>query len=79
MSDIQAQNRLTALKQKMDEFGVSYQRLADYSERSLTTISKMFGSNDTRYKTDGNISAAEQGLEKILDEYRAKLCGKPSL
>ncbi|MDJ1480384.1 hypothetical protein QNI16_07805 [Cytophagaceae bacterium YF14B1] len=75
MSDVNISNRLSTLHKRLDEFGVSYQRLAEYSGRSKTTIAKMFGSNDDRYKTDGNVTAAEQELEKLLDEYRAKLCG----
>ncbi|MDJ1505517.1 hypothetical protein [Xanthocytophaga agilis] len=80
MANVDLDKRLEILGQKLEEFGISYDRLAQYSGRSKTSISKMFGKNDTkRYRTEGNVEAAEQGFEKIIEELRQKICGKASL
>ncbi len=74
--DISLDKRIESLKGKMTEFGIDHKRLATYAERNYVTISRVLNGKDERYATESNISALEGGLEKILNEYRQKLCGK---
>jgi DNA transposition AAA+ family ATPase len=66
--------RIERIKQVTEEFDLNQSRIAEYAERSRTTVTKLFGGLDERYLTESNVAAIEKGIEKILEEYRKKLC-----
>jgi hypothetical protein len=68
--------RLDEIRRLKDEFGIDIQKITDASEpqRNRTTVAKVLSGQDERYLTESNVAAIEKGIEKILDEYRKKLC-----
>lgn len=52
------------------------QRIADNTEpaRTRVTVARVLSGQDERYLTESNVAAIEKGIEKILAEYRKKLC-----
>lgn len=68
--------RLDEIRRLKDEFGIDIQKITDASEpqRNRTTVAKVLSGQDERYLTESNVAAIERGIEKILDEYRKKLC-----
>ncbi|MDJ1481295.1 hypothetical protein QNI16_12430 [Cytophagaceae bacterium YF14B1] len=76
--DSSIEKRLEDIYQKMEKFGIKNSRLAEAGGISLFTVAKVLSEkrSDPRYLTDGNISAIESAIEKILDEYRQELCGE---
>ncbi len=73
--DANLQRRIDRIKQLAEEFNLNQTKIGEYAERSRTTVTKVFGGQDERYLTESNVSAIEQGIERILGEYRRKLCG----
>ncbi len=69
-------NRVAIIREKMEGFGVTQARLATTSGLALITVKKTLSpkGNNTRYLNDTTLSTIEAGLEKILQEYRDKLC-----
>ncbi len=74
--DSSLQKRLEKIRQLKEEFGLDQQRIAENTEpsRNRTTVARVLAGTDERYLTESNIDAVERGIEKILDEYRKKLC-----
>jgi len=70
--------RVERLRTVKEDFNLDQQKIADYSGRSRTTVGYVFSAKDERYVTESNIAAIEAGIEKILAEYRQKLCGHPT-
>jgi len=70
--------RIQTIRQQTEQFGITRPRLAEASGLSLTTVKKTLSpvGADKRYLTESNVSAIETGIEKILEEYRQKLCGQ---
>jgi hypothetical protein len=68
--------RLEEIRRLKDEFGIDIQKITDASEpkRNRTTVAKVLSGQDERYLTESNVAAIERGIEKILEEYRKKLC-----
>jgi hypothetical protein len=66
--------RLVKIRETIEEFNLDQQKIADYSERNRVTVSRVLGGKDERYVTETNVEAIEKGIEKLLDEYRKKLC-----
>ena len=68
--------RLDEIRRLKDEFGIDIQKITDASEpqRNRTTVAKVLSGQDERYLTESNVAAIEKGIEKILEEYRKKLC-----
>ncbi len=68
--------RLAEIRRLKEEFGIDIQRITNFSEpqRNRTTVAKVLSGQDERYVTESNIAAIEKGIEKILNEYRKKLC-----
>ncbi len=68
--------RLEEVRRLKEEFGIDIQKITDFSEpqRNRTTVAKVLSGQDERYVTESNVAAIEKGIEKILDEYRKKLC-----
>jgi hypothetical protein len=73
--DAHLQRRIDGIKQLAEEFNLNQTKIGEYAERSRTTVTKVFGGLDERYLTESNVAAIEQGIERILGEYRKKLCG----
>ncbi len=67
-------NRIVRIRTTIDEFNLDQQKIADYSERNRVTVSRVLGGKDERYVTETNVGAIEKGVEKLLNEYRRKLC-----
>jgi hypothetical protein len=74
--DVGLKVRLEKIRQLKGEFGLDQQRIADFCDppRNRTTVAKVLGGTDERYVTETNVEAIEKGIEKLLDEYRKKLC-----
>jgi hypothetical protein len=74
--DLGLKQRLDKIRQLKDEFGLDQQRIADFCEppRNRTTVAKVLGGTDERYFTESNLEAIEKGIDRLLDEYRKKLC-----
>lgn len=68
--------RLEEVRRLKEEFGIDIQKITDFSEpqRNRTTVAKVLSGQDERYLTESNVAAIEKGIEKILEEYRKKLC-----
>ncbi len=68
--------RLEEVRRLKEEFGIDIQKITDFSEpqRNRTTVAKVLSGQDERYVTESNVAAIEKGIEKILEEYRKKLC-----
>jgi predicted transcriptional regulator len=74
--DASLQRRIDEIRRLKDEFGLDQQRIADNTEptRTRVTIARVLSGQDERYLTESNVAAIEKGIEKILAEYRKKLC-----
>lgn len=74
--DNELQKRLEKIRQLKEEFRLDQQTIANYCDppRSRVTVALVLSGNDDRYLTETNVAAIERGIEKILDEYRRKLC-----
>lgn len=68
------QRRIDRIKQLAEEFNLNQTKIGEYAARSRTTVTKVFGGQDERSLTESNVAAIEQGIERILGEYRRKLC-----
>ncbi|MDJ1483125.1 hypothetical protein QNI16_21685 [Cytophagaceae bacterium YF14B1] len=69
--------RIEKIRAQQEEFRLTNKVISEYSGISLTTVMKTLSKTeaDKRYLTEGNVLAIEKGMGKVLDEYRAKLCG----
>ncbi|MDJ1481868.1 hypothetical protein QNI16_15310 [Cytophagaceae bacterium YF14B1] len=76
--DSTLEKRIEKLRKLKDEFNLDQKTIAKYADRGRTTVALVMAGTDDRYLTEGNVDAIEKGIEKILDEYRQKLCGKQS-
>ncbi len=74
--DVQLQKRLEKIRQLKEDFKLDQQTIADNCEpvRNRVTVALVLKGSDERYLTESNIAAIEKGIEKILNEYRRKLC-----
>jgi hypothetical protein len=74
--DIDLKNRLEKIRQMKKEFNLDQQTIANNCEpsRSRVTVASVLSGTDERYLTESNIAAVERGIEKLLDDYRKKLC-----
>ncbi len=74
--EIELQKRLEKIRQLKEEFNLDQKTIAEHCEPSRTrvTVGLVLSGSDGRYLTEGNISAVEKGIERILNEYRNKLC-----
>jgi hypothetical protein len=74
--DVALQKRLDEIRRLKEEFGLDQQRIAENTEppRNRVTVARVLSGQDERYMTESNVAAIEKGIEKILDEYRKKLC-----
>lgn len=68
--------RIEKIRGLKEEFGLDQERIAQHTDphRSRVTVAKVFSGNDERYVTETNVEAVEKAIDKILDEYRKKLC-----
>lgn len=72
--DKSLENRIRKIKELIEQFDINQRKLAVLAGRNHTTISRVLNSNDERYVTETNVQAIEQGVQQILDTYRAALC-----
>jgi hypothetical protein len=74
--ELEKKARLEKIRSLKEEFGLDQKRIADNCEppRDRVTVAKLLSGTDERYLTETNIAAVEKGIEKLLDEYRKKLC-----
>lgn len=72
--DTSLAKRIDSIKEKLEYFDISSRKLAKSANRSHVTISYLLNGSDDRYITETNVQAIEEGIEKILDKYREKLC-----
>jgi hypothetical protein len=74
--DASLQKRIEAIRQLKEDFNLDQQTIANNCDpkRSRVTVATVLSGSDERYLTDSNVAAIEKGIEKILEEYRKKLC-----
>lgn len=72
--DISLQKRIARLAALKEEFGLSQERIAEKAGLNRVTIAKVLTAKDERYHTESNVVAVEKAIEKVLEEYRKKLC-----
>jgi hypothetical protein len=74
--DNSLETRLERLRKTAKQYEMSTTKIAAYCvpTRNRTTVAKVVSGSDPRYLTEGNVSAIETAIEKILQEYRQKLC-----
>jgi hypothetical protein len=74
--DIDLKKRLDKIRILKEDFNLDQQTIAGNCEpkRNRVTVATVLSGNDERYLTKSNIEAIEKGIDKILNEYRKKLC-----
>ncbi len=74
--DLHLYDRINRLRQLKADFGLSQERIAQHTnpKRSRVTVARVYSATDDRYITESNVDSIEGAINKILDEYRKKLC-----